>query len=100
MDFLMKYNITGDEVDEILEVNHKEVIKNIILNKKNVSEVIEYLVDLGVKVESLRDLFIYQIGLFFRSKKEIADAFEEYEIDSIVKSLNYDVNTIDLIEFE
>lgn len=100
MDFLMKYNITGDEVEKITEVNHKEVIKNIVLNKKRVMEVIDYLVDLGIKVESLRDLFIYQIGLFFRSKKEIVDAFEEYEMDSIVKALNYDVNTIDLIEFE
>jgi len=37
--------------------------------------------------------------MFFRTKEEIADVFDEYEIDSIIKSLNYDVNTVDLIEF-
>lgn len=100
MDFLMKYNITGEEIDQIVKFNTKGVIKNIVLNKKNVAEVVEYLIELGVKVESLRDLFIYQIGIFFKSKKELAQVFEEYEIDSIVKSLNYDVNTVDLIEFE
>ena len=45
-------------------------------------------------------MFIYQIGIFFRTKQEIKDVFDEYEIDSIIKSLNYDVNTIDLIEFD
>ncbi|MCQ2977091.1 MAG: hypothetical protein MJ232_03650, partial [archaeon] len=60
----------------------------------------DYLVELGVKVEAIKDLFLYQIGLFFRTLKEIKEAFDEYETESIVKSLNYDVNTVDLIEFE
>lgn len=100
MDFLMKYDITQDEISEILKVNSKGIIKNIILNKNSVIEVIDYLLDLGVKNESIKDLFIYQIGIFHKSKQELAQAFEEYEMDSIVKSLNYDVNTVDLIEFE
>jgi len=100
MDFLMKYNITGEEIDQIVKYNSEGIIKNVVLNKKNVIEVLEYLTSLGVKVEALRDLFIYQIGIFFKTKKELVQVFEEYEIDSIVKSLNYDVNTVDLIEFE
>ena len=47
----------------------------------------------------MRELFTYQIGIFHRTKGELEQVFEEYEIDSIVKSLNYDVNTIDMIEF-
>ena len=42
---------------------------------------------------------MYQVGLFFKSKEEIKTSFDEYEIDSIVKSLNYDVNNIELIDF-
>ena len=65
MDFLMKYNITNEEIDKIMEFNTKGVIKNIIINKASVIEVVDYLIELGVKTESLRDLFIYQIGIFF-----------------------------------
>lgn len=99
MEFLTKYNITNEEIELINNYNNKDVLKNIILNKKKVIEVIDYLLELGVNTESIRDLFIYQIGIFYRSKKELENSFEEYEIDSIVKSINYDVNTLDLIEF-
>ena len=37
---------------------------------------------------------MYQVGLFFKTKNEIKESFDEYEIDSIVKSLNYDVNNV------
>ncbi len=99
MDFLLKYNMTSDDIDKIINANDKAIINNIVINKHNVQEIVEYLLDLGVKNESIKELFILQIGMFFKSKKEISQAFEEYELDSIVKSLNYDVNTFDLIEF-
>ena len=55
--------------------------------------------ELGVTSSAIKEMFIYQIGIFYKTKDEIRDAFDEYEIDSIVKSLNYDANTLDLIEF-
>lgn len=42
---------------------------------------------------------MYQVSLFFKTKKEIQVSFDEYELDSIVKSLNYDVNNVELIDF-
>ena len=99
MEFLMNYNLTNEDINNIMKKNNASIIKNIVTNKKNVSEVIEYLISLGVTSEAIREAFIYQIGLFFKTKDEIKTAFDEYEIDSIVKSLNYDANTLDLIEF-
>ena len=69
------------------------------MNKDNVKKVIDYLLELGITKETLKELFIHQIGMFHRTKKELEQVFDEYEIDSIVKSLNYDVNTVDMIEF-
>lgn len=100
MDFLSKYNISNEEIELIKKNNSEGIINSILINKDNVIEIIDYLVELGVKVEAIKDLFLYQIGLFFRTLKEIKEAFDEYETESIVKSLNYDVNTVDLIEFE
>lgn len=99
MEFLLKYGISEEVVEEIKSNNDEAIIKNIILNKKNVCEVIDYLLEIGVDKSVIEELFLEQIGMFFRTKNEISDVFDEYEMDSIVKSLSYDVNTVDLIEF-
>lgn len=99
MDFLLNYGIDNNGIDEIIKNNDSSIIYNVILNKKNVLEVLDYLKEIGVNDNSMKDLFLHQIGMFFRTKDEIRNVFDEYEMDSIIKSLNYDVNTVDLIEF-
>ena len=99
MEFLLEYNLTSEEIEQIEAVNSKNTLRNIKMNLRNVREIIDYLINLGITTETLKDLFIYQIGMFYKTKPEIEQVFDEYEIDSIVKSLNYDVNTLDLIEF-
>ncbi len=99
MEFLLEYGLTNEEIEEIKNRNDSAIINNVILNQKNVRQVIDYLLEVGINKEVIRDLFVEQIGMFFRSKEEIQDTFDEYEMESIIKSLNYDVNTVDLIEF-
>lgn len=99
MEFLLEYNLTSEEIEQIEAVNSENTLRNIKMNLRNVRERIDYLINLGITTETLKDLFIYQIGMFYKTKPEIEQVFDEYEIDSIVKSLNYDVNTLDLIEF-
>ena len=99
MDFLLDYGLLETDLKLIRENNTEQVLKNVEMNKQNVKKVIEYLLELGITKETLKELFIHQIGIFHRTKKEIEQVFDEYEIDSIVKSLNYDVNTVDMIEF-
>lgn len=99
MDFLLDYGLLETDLELIRKNNTEPVLKNIEMNKQNVKKVIDYLLELGITKETLKELFIHQIGMFHRTKKEIEQVFDEYEIDSIVKSLNYDVNTVDMIEF-
>lgn len=99
MDFLLQYGLSGEDIEEIIHANDEAIIKNITMNIKNVSSVIDYLLEVGINKSVIKDLFVEQIGMFFRTKDEIQDVFDEYELDSIIKSLNYDVNTVDLIEF-
>ena len=99
MEFLLQYDMTEEDIEEINNRNDISIIKNIILNRKRVCEVIDYLIEVGIEKPVIRELFLEQIGMFFRTKEEIRDVFDEYEMDSIIKSLNYDVNTVDLIEF-
>ena len=99
MDFLLQYGLSGEDIEEIIRSNDEAIIKNIGMNIKNVSSVIDYLLEVGINKSVIKDLFVEQIGMFFRTKDEIQDVCDEYELDSIIKSLNYDVNTVDLIEF-
>lgn len=99
MDFLLDYGYSNDDIDEIMQRNDEGIIRNIVLNRNNVCKVINYLKEIGITLPIIKELFVYQIGMFFRTKDEIQSVFDEYEMDSIIKSLNYDVNTVDLIEF-
>ena len=99
MEFLLGLGLTDKDISDIKERNDEAVLKNIILNKKNVIEIVKYFKEIGVSETAIRDLFVLQIGMFHRTKDEIVSVFDEYELESIIKSLNYDVNTVDLIEF-
>jgi len=99
MKFLLEYGLTNDDINDIVNNNQEGIIKNIELNKDNVIRVVNYLKEIGVGVNIIKEMFVYQIGMFFRTKEEIQSVFDEYEMDSILKSMNYDVNTVDLIEF-
>ena len=99
MDFLLNYGLDEKGIDEIIKSNDPSIIYNVTLNKKNVLEVLDYLKEIGVNDSAIKDLFLHQIGMFYRTKDEVKNVFDEYEMDSIIKSLNYDVNTVDLIEF-
>ena len=99
MDFLLDYGLTEEDIELVKKNNTETVLKNIKMNKDNVKKVVDYLLELGITKDTLKELFIHQIGIFHRTKKELEQVFDEYEIDSIVKSLNYDVNTVDMIEF-
>ena len=62
-------------------------------------EIVDYFIELGLSTDVIIKLFINQISVFHKTKKELVDAFDEYEMESIIQSLNFDVNTFDMIEF-
>lgn len=99
MEFLLELGLSDNDIEEIKKNNDEAVLKNIVLNKDNVKQIVNYFKEIGVSDASIKDLFVLQIGMFHRTKDEIVSVFDEYELESIIKSLNYDVNTVDLIEF-
>ena len=99
MDFLKQLGYTEQDINDIKDYNYDYTLDNIIINKEKVEDIIEYLLSIGIERNTIKEIFMYQVGLIFKSKEEIKTSFDEYEIDSIVKSLNYDVNNIELIDF-
>lgn len=99
MNVLKKCGLTDNDINEIIANNDTAIIENLNINEYNVEDILNYLIGIGINLASIKEIFMYQIGLFYKTKEEIRTSFDEYEIDSIVKSLNYDINNIELIDF-
>ena len=99
MNFLSDLGFSEYDIEKINEYNYPYIIENIELNKENVIEILRYLLEIGIEKTTVREIMMYQISLLFKTKEEIQKSFDEYELDSIVKSLNYDANNVELIDF-
>ena len=99
MDYLKDWGFSEQDIDNIKENNYQTVLANLDLNREKVHAIIDYLLSIGLTQKTVKEIFIYQIGLFFKSLEEIKASFDEYELDSVIKSLNYDVDNVELIDF-
>ena len=99
MNYLKDLGFSDIEIKDIVNANYSYIIENLELNKTNIIDIINYLLEIGIEKSAIFEIFMYQVNLFFKTKDEIKTSFDEYEMDSIVKSVNYDVNNIELIDF-
>ena len=99
MEFLLDLGFTEYDIEIIKKYNFPYIIENLELNKENVIDILRYLFEIGIEPTTIKEIFMYQISLLFKTKEEIKSSFDEYELDSIVKSLNYDANNVELIDF-
>lgn len=99
MEFLKNLGFSDLDIEEIKNANSEYVIDNIELNKVEVASIVKYLLEIGIEKDAVKDIFKEQVNMFFKTKAEISESFDEYEIDTIVKSLNFDVNNIEMIDF-
>ncbi len=99
MDFLKEKGFTDLEIKEIIDNNYENVLTNLNANQSNVLEIVEYLLNIGIEKRTIKEIFMYQVGLFYKTKEEIELSFDEYELESVVKSLNYDPDSVELIDF-
>ena len=99
MNYLKEWGFSDQDIEEIEKSNYQTVLENLSLNQEKVHAIVEYLLSIGLTQKTVKEIFIYQIGLFFKTLDEIKNSFDEYELDSVVKSLNYDADNVELIDF-
>ncbi len=99
MEYLKDFGFSESDITDIKNSNDSNIIENLELNKNNIIEIVRYLFEIELERATIKDIFMEQVNLFFKTKNEIKMSFDEYEIDSIVKSLNFDANNIELIDF-
>lgn len=99
MEYLKDLGFDDTDIIEIKNSNDSNIIDNLALNQSNIIEIVKYLFEIGLDKLTIKDIFVEQVNLFFKTINEIKTSFDEYEIDTIVKSLEFDVNNIELIDF-
>ena len=99
MEYLLDLGFSEYDIEQIKQYNFPYIIENMEINKDNIITIIRYLFEIGIEKTTIKEIMMYQISLLFKTKEEIQTSFDEYEMDSIVKSLNYDANNVELIDF-
>ena len=95
MDFLKELNFPTEVIKKIKDYNDKSLIFNFICSKKNVIKNIDYLRNIGVEVIEL--LLIYRLELFLIDNSMLIKSFENFEISTLVKLINEDINAVNLL---
>ena len=99
MEYLLDLGFSESDINMIKKNNYSYIISNLEINKDKIIEIVRYLFEIGLDKSTIRDIFVKQVSLFFKTIDEIKVTFDDYEIDSVVKSLNFDVNNVELIDF-
>ncbi|MBQ8892216.1 MAG: hypothetical protein IJ068_05115 [Bacilli bacterium] len=99
MEYLKDLGFSEYDISDIKNSNYSYIVENLELNSNNIIDIVKYLFEIGIEKNTIKQIFIDQVNFLFKTKNEIKTSFDEYEIDSIVKSLNFDANNIELIDF-
>lgn len=91
MDFLKKYNISDEDINIISNNNYSNIINVVILNKNNVCEIIDYLLSIGIEIETLAQMLSDRLDLFIKPVSEIKDSFERFNVENLVTIINDDI---------
>ncbi|MBP3920189.1 MAG: hypothetical protein J6D28_01345 [Bacilli bacterium] len=97
MDFLKEYNLTEEDITIIKNNNYENVINVIIFNKNNVCQIIEYLLSIGIETTTLAQILSDRLDLFMKTKEEISEKFDKFNVENLVTIINDDIANLKFI---
>ena len=95
LSYLKEYNITDDQIKDIINTYDNSLLKNLNFSKKNVTEIIKYLIEFGV--EDIYNVIKYRIDLFFLPLSLVKQNFTKLDKSMLVYLLNNSID--DLINY-
>ena len=97
MDFLKKYELSDSDINIIKNNNYENIINVIIYNKKNVCDVVDYLLSIGIEVSTLAQILSDRLDLFLKPVDDVKAAFDKFNIESLVTIINDDIANLKFI---
>ena len=95
LNYLKEYDITDDQIKDIINTYDNNLLKNLSFSKKNVKEIINYLKDFGV--EDIYNVIKNRIDLFFLPLSLVKQNFTKLDRNMLVHLLNNSID--DLINY-
>ena len=95
LSYLKEYDLTEDQIMDIINTYDNDLLKNLNFSKKNVKEIINYLTDFGVK--DIYNVIKKRIDLFFLPLSLVKQNFTKLDKNMLVYLLNNSID--DLINY-
>jgi len=95
LNYLKEYDITDDQIKDIINTYDNSLLKNLNFSKKNVKEIISYLKEFGV--EDIYNVIKNRIDLFFLPLSLVKQNFTKLDRNMLVHLLNNSID--DLINY-
>ena len=95
MNFLREYDISDNVIRDIRKYNDKAVVQMLIYDEENVGRVIEYLRNIGVEV--IDEMLINRPEIFSIKSNLLIEAFNKFDLETLVYLINEDINAINFI---
>ena len=95
MDYLTKYNLTNEDIKDIINSIDEDDKLELELNEERVSSIIDYFLSLGLT--NIKDIIITKPNLFYDDVNSIKMRIEKYSNTNIIELLKDDPINFDLI---
>jgi len=96
MEFLKSKGFSNFEINKITERYNSDILYNFSFNSDNVSEVIDYFVEYGIK--NIPKLMLERIDVFLVAVENLKEIFSHYEKEYIIRVLDEDSSIFDELE--
>ena len=90
LSYLKEYDLSDDQISDIINTYDNVLLKNLNFSKRNVKEIIKYLKDFGV--EDIYNVIKNRIDLFFLPLSLVKQNFTKLDKNMLLYLLN---NSID-----
>lgn len=95
LSYLKDYNLTEDQIKDIVNTYDNDLLKSLDFSKRNVKEIIKYLLDFGV--EDIYNVIKRRVDLFFLPVPLVKQNFTKLDKKMLVYLLNNSID--DLINY-
>ena len=95
LSYLKDYNLTDDQIKDIINTYDNELLKSLSFSNKNVKEIIKYLIEFGVY--DIYNVIKRRIDLFFLPVTLVKQNFTKLDKNMLVYLLNNSID--DLINY-
>ena len=95
MEYLTKYNLTTEDINDIINTIDEEDKLELELNEERVSSIIDYFLSIGLT--NIKDIIINKPNLFYDDVNSIKMRIEKYSNTNIIELLKEDPINFDLI---